>query len=449
VAGCSGGPDRGETERAAPQTTEGPASGQTAPREPAAESSTTESQSLDYGYTYTSESGDRLAGGVADLPEAEVVEAELGGTPRWVAGVSTPEGTAWVAVLEDGGAEAFRLSPEGLEPAELNPRRLPPGAPPLLVSRGGELGLVVAEDESREDGSASRLTHPVPLSSDGSPEGLLVVGEDGTLYVERGGERLGIAEAPATLPDARIVRSAGGDLAALTQPTDRYEHAVLGDALEADSITVLRPSPEEARVLSSFPAASGGVFEGVAPMWFERNGETLLAVTESVAGLGARVSVYRPDGELAGAGPFIGEGLRWRHLTSAAPFGPGGETELSATLTPHMDSAAQFYEVGEAGLEITAGVPGYTSHKIYSRNLDAALAGDLDADGETELLLPTPSYTALGGLARTPGGAEAEWRLPLGGELSTNLASATGPEGRAVVAAGRSDVDGGVLRIWR
>lgn len=436
-------------ERTAPQTTGDPASGQTTPREPAAESSTTESQSPDYGYTYTSESGDRLAEGVADLPEAEVVEAELGGTPRWVAGVSTPEGTAWVAVLEDGGAEAFRLSPEGLEPAELSPNRLPPGAPPLLVARGGGLGLVVAEDESGEGGAASRVTHPVPLSSGGSPEGLLVVGEDGTLYVERGGERLGIAEAPAALPDARIVRSAGGDLAALTRPTDRYEHAVLGDALEADSITVLRPSPEGARVLSSFPAASGGVFEGIAPMWFERNGETLLAVTESVAGLGARVSVYRPDGELAGAGPFIGEGMRWRHLTSAAPCGPGGETELSATLTPHMDSAAQFYEVGEAGLEITAEVPGYTSHRIYSRNLDAALAGDLDADGETELLLPTSSYTALGGLARTPDGAEAEWRLPLGGELSTNLASATGPDGRAVVAAGRSDVDGGVLRIWR
>lgn len=445
MAGCSGGPDRGETERAAPQTTGGLTSEQTAPRKPAAGSSTTESQSPDYGYTYTSESGDRLAEGVADLPEAEVVEAELDGTPRWVAGVSTPEGTAWVAVLEDGGAEAFRLSPEGLEPAELNPRRLPSGAPPLLISREGELVLVVAEDES-----ASRLTHPIPLSSGGIPEGLLVVGEDGTLYVERDGERLGIAEAPAALPDARIVRNADGDLAALTQPTDRYEHGVLGDALEADSITVLRPSPEGARMLSSFPAASGGVFEGVAPMWFERNGETLLAVTESVAGLGARVSVYQPDGELAGAGPFIGEGMRWRHLTSAAPFGPGGETELSATLTPHMNSAAQFYQIGEAGLEITAGVPGYTSHRIYSRNLDAALAGDLDADGETELLLPTPSYTALSGLARTPDGAEAEWRLPLGGELSTNLASsAAGPDGHAVVAAGLSEVDRGVLRVWR
>lgn len=111
-----------------------------------------------------------------------------------------------------------------------------------------------------------------------------------------------------------------------------------------------------------------------------------------------------------------------------------------------MDGVAQFYGVAEEDLEIAAEVPGFASHRIYSRNLDSALAGDLDADGETELLLPAPSYTELGGLARAPGGAEVEWRLPLGGELSTNLASAAGPDGRAVVAAGRSD---GVLRVWR
>ena len=441
VAGCSGdsgasGDAPAETTRASPESA--------APRD--ADPGSTASEKIpepDYGYTHTSGSGNRLTEGVADLPEAEVVEAELEGTPLWVAGAATSGGTAWVAVLEDGRAEAFRLSASGLEPAEISPRRLPPGAPPLLAVRGGDLELVTAED-------ASPLTHPVPLSADGGePGGLLVVGEDGALSVRRDGERLGVPEAPAALPDARITRGPEGDLAVLTGPTGRYAHGVLGDGLEAETLTVLRPTRDGVRVSSSFPAESGGVFEAVAPLWFERSGEELLAVTESANGLGTRVSVYRPFGELVEAGPFIGEGMKWRHLTAAAPFGPDGETELSATLTPHMDSAAQFYEAEDGGLDVIAGVPGYTSHRIYSRNLDAAIAGDLDADGETELLLPDPSYTSLGGLARTsdtPEGARTEWRLPLGGELSTNLASATGPDGRAAVAAGRSD---GVLRIWR
>ncbi|WP_053057716.1 hypothetical protein [Rubrobacter aplysinae] len=297
----------------------------------------------------------------------------------------------------------------------------------------------------------SGLTHPVPISGE-EAGGLLVIGVDGTLSVRRGGESLGIHGAPAALPDARAVRGPDGDLAVLTQPTARYEHGVLGDGLEAGSLTVIRPTPDGARVASSFGAESGGVFEGLAPLWFERGGESLLAVIESVAGLGSRISVYRPSGRLVGAGPFVGEGMRWRHLTAAAPFGPQGGTELSATLTPHMDGVAQFYDagdIGEGGVDVAAEVPGYASHRIYSRNLDAALAGDLDDDGQTELLLPDSSYESLGGITRTPGapnGAETEWRVPVGGELSTNLASATGPDGRAVVAAGRSD---GVLRVWR
>lgn len=393
----------------------------------------------EYGYTYGSASGNRLAGGAADLPGSETVETGLGGTPVWVAGVSTNGGTAWVAILEDGSVEAFRLTPGGLEPARITPRELPPGAPPLLVSRGGDLELVTAED-------SSGTTHPVPLAGAGEPGGLLVIGEDGGLSVERGGGSLGIPRAPAALPDARAVRGPDGDLAILTSPTARYDHGVLGDGLEAGTITVLRPTTEGARVSSSFPAESGGVFEDIAPLWFERGGQRLLAVTESAAGLGSRVSVYCPSGELVGAGPFVGEGMRWRHLTAAASFGPEGEMELSATLTPHVGGVAQFYGIGEDGLNVAAGVPGYASHRIYSRNLDAALAGDLDADGQTELLLPDSSYTSLGGLTRTPDGARTEWSLPVGGELSTNLASATGPDGRAVVAAGRSD---GVLRIWR
>lgn len=376
-----------------------------------------------------------------DLPGTEVVEAGLDGTPRWVAGVPTRDGTAWVAVLEDGRAEAFRLTAEGLEPAEISPDWLPPGAPPLLVSRGKNLKLLVAGGEG-----ASKLTHPVPLYTQEGQSGLLVIGADGNLSVEREGESSPVPEAPGALPDARAVRGPGGDLAVLTSPTRRYDHGVLGDGLEAGGITVLRPSPDGARLVSSFPAASGGVFEGVAPLWFERDGEELLAVTESTPEQGSRISVYRPSGELVGAGPFIGEGMRWRHLTAAAPFGPSGQTELSSTLTPHMNGVAQFYGVEDGILRVRARVPGYTSHRIYSRNLDTALAGDLDKDGQAELLLPNPSYTSLGGLSRTQSGVRTEWSLPVGGELSTNLAAATGTGGRAVVAAGRSD---GVLRIWR
>ena len=391
----------------------------------------------EYGYTYTSPSGDRVVEGAADLPDSEPLDVELSGRPAWVAGVPTEDGTAWVAVLEDGRAEAFRVATDGeARPAEITPERLPPGAPPLLKSEGGALELVSA------GGAASGLTHPTPLAQS---EGLLVVGEEGELYVESGGETGAVPDAPEALPDARAVRSSSGEVAVLTGPTTRYEHDVLGDGVEANTLTVLQPTPDGMRVRESFEAASGGVFEEISPMWLERDGEELLAVTESVQERGARVSVYTPGGELVAAGPFIGEVMKWRHLTAAAPF--GGEIGLSATLTPHIGGVAEFHEfAGEGELEVAAQAPGHATHRLGSRNLDTALAGDLDGDGGTELLAPDPSYTILSGIGKTPDGAQAEWSVPAGGEISTNLAAAVGPDGGAVIAAGRAD---GALRIWR
>lgn len=390
----------------------------------------------EYGYTHTSPSGDRTFDGAADLPDSEPLDVELSGEPAWVAGVPTESGTAWVAVLEDGRAEAFRVGGEGeASPAEITPERLPPGAPPLLKYEDGSLELVPA------GGDASDLTHPMPLAEG---EGLLVIGEGGELYVRRGGETEAVPDAPEALPDARAVRSSSGEIAVLTGPTSRYEHDVLGDGVEANTLTVLRPAPDGLRTRESFEAASGGVFEEVSPMWLERDGDELLAVTESVEELGARISVYTPGGQLVAAGPFIGEAMKWRHLTAAAPF--GGEIGLSATLTPHIGGVAEFYEFGGGELEIAARAPGHATHRLDSRNLDTALAGDLDGDGQTELLAPDPSYTTLNGIGKTPDGAREEWSVPVGGEISTNLAAAAGADGDAVITAGRAD---GVLRIWR
>lgn len=393
-------------------------------------------ESPEYGYTHTSPSGDRKFDGAADLPDSEPLDVDLSGEPAWVAGVPTESGTAWVAVLEDGRTEAFRVAEDGeARPAEITPERLPPGAPPLLKSEDGALELVSA------GGDASDLTHPMPLAEG---EGLLVIGEGGELYVRRGGETEAVPDAPEALPDARAVRSSSGEIAVLTGPTDRYEHAVLGDGVEANTLTVLRPASDGLRVRESFEAASGGVFEAISPMWLEREGEELLAVTESVRERGARISVYTPDGQLVASGPFIGEAMKWRHLTAAAPF--GDETGLAATLTPHIGGVAEFYEFGGGGLEIVARAPGHATHRLGSRNLDTALAGNLDGDGRTELLAPDPSYTTLSGIERSSDGAREEWSVPVGGEISTNLAAATGADGNAVIAAGRAD---GVLRIWR
>ncbi len=92
-----------------------------------------------------------------------------------------------------------------------------------------------------------------------------------------------------------------------------------------------------------------------------------------------------------------------------------------------------------------AQVPGYSSHEIGSRNLDRALAGDLDGDGRIELLVPDQAQESLGAIRRTNEGAETAWSIPLDGRLSTNLAAVTLPDGILALGVGLEE---GLLRLW-
>lgn len=374
--------------------------------------------------------------GKGGLPETRPVDVELGGEPIWVVGVPLGRDTGWVVALTSGRLEAFRLEGEGaeIEPWLVVPDELPPGAPPLVVAEGERLRLV-----SSPEGRFSPLTHPVPAGGR-----LLGVDEEGSLSVEPGGD-VGVAP----LPDARVVRGDGGTLAVASDPTRAYEHGVLGDEVEAGSVTLLKGGAEGPKVSGRIHPESGGVFETLAPMWFEASpGRELLAVTESEGEGGSRISAYAPDGTLALSGPPAGEPMQWRHLLAAGPFGPNGETELAVTKTPHVGGVVEFYRpnLEERTLEIAATLPGYSTHTLYSRNLDAARAGDLDGDGAWEVLVPDRFRTELAAIRHTREGAEEAWRLPVGGTLATNLASATNREGRISIAVGRTD---GVLRIWR
>ena len=446
LAGCSGGPDRtgGSGGSDAANTVSpaggagGPAPEASAPEQDPSRSSASadvRGPAPSYGYTHGEPSGNRVAGGRGGLPRTRPVDVELGGEPVWVVGVPLGSGTGWVVALTSGRLEAYRLAGEGseVEPSLVVPDELPPGAPPLVAAEGERLRLV-----SPSRARSSPLTHPVP--ADGR---LLGVDGEGDLYTEPGG-----GTGVAALPDARVTRGEGGTLAVHSDPTESYEHGVLGDEVEAGSISLVEEGAEGTRVSGKILPESGGVFEGLAPMWFEASpGRELLAVTESEGEVGGRISAYDPDGTLAMAGPPAGEPMEWRHLLAAGPFGPNGEVELAATSTPHAGGVLEFYRPnpGEGTLEMTATLPGYTTHTLYSRNLDAARAGDLDGDGTWEVLVPDRFRTGLAAVRHTVDGAEEAWKVPVGGTLATNLASATNQGGRLSVAAGRTD---GVLRIW-
>lgn len=389
---------------------------------------------VNLGLTYQQPDGNRLVQGRGGQPAGPPLDIALQGEPRWVVGLPIEGGSVWAAVLADGTVQGFRVAGSEATLVGLGVERLPPGMPPLLQVVAGVPRLAPPPPD------ASPLSHPLPLS-DGRQ---VYIASNGDLVLWNGAE-LGRLPVDA-LPDARLVADERDRLLVLSGPTERYAHGVLGDALEAASVTLVETAPE-LRVVRVIALDAPQVIEGIAPIWADPDGDGVreILVTVSDAQQGAQVVAYDEVGRRVAAGPPIGRGGRWRHQLAVAPFGPEGALELVGVRTPHIGGIVEFYVREGEQLRIVAELPGYTSHVLGARNLDLALAADLDGDGGAELLVPNQALDTLGVLRRTPAGVEMAWALPVGSRISTNLAALSGTDGRISIGVGRQD---GVLRLW-
>ncbi len=404
---------------------------------PGARATSTEVGPPSSGFTYQQPDGNRLVAGKGQLPDIEPLDIALNGLPLWLVAAPLGEGSIWVAILDDGRAEAFYVTGKNVETMAVEPPRLPPGMPPMLIVEDGIPALLISGDPE-----ASALTHAVRLAP---PAGSLAyITSAGDLAIGKNEEVVHLAV--NALPDARLLMDESGQLLLLSDPTTRYGHGVLGDEFEAASITLVDTSPS-ARVSLRLEIEPPKVIEGIAAIWadLDADGTREIIVTESDADQGAQIVAYDEQGIRVAAGPAIGAGSRWRHQLAVAPFGPNAELELASVLTPHIGGVVEFYQMRGDKLEIVAQVPGYSSHAIGSPNLDMGLAGDLDGDGRIELLVPDQAQEVLGAIRRNSEGAEAVWSIPIGGRLSSNLAAVAFPNGDLAVGVGRED---GVLRLW-
>lgn len=377
--------------------------------------------------TQNSLDGNRIVEGSIDLPNASVLDIPVEGQPAWLAGASMGGSALIVAVMDDGTVQAFRITGQAYEPYAISPSQIPAGMPPLLRAANGEAELVVPPED------ASPLTNPVLAGGR-----LVYIAANGDLVLLDSAARTSIPI--DALTDGRILVADSNRLLVLTQPTDRYGHGVLGDAVEASGITLVETEPEP-HVVRIIPIDSPDVIEGLAPIWADLDGDggREIIVTLSNDRDGARLAALREDGSSLAEGPPIGRGQRWRHQLAVAEFNPGGPPQLVSVRTPHIGGVVEFLQLVNGHLEIVEEISGFSSHSIGSRNLDSGLAGDFNNDGVVELLVPDQPQTGLGII--TPAGVIAA--IPLNGTLTSNL-SAVVVDGRIVLAAATS----GNLRIW-
>lgn len=390
------------------------------------------------GFTYQQANGNRTIPGKGFLPSGTAMEVNLPGKPSWIVGAVHQNKPLWSVVLEDGSVLFYLITEKGVIEKQVPEMQLPAGMPPMLSSFPDQYQLVTVEDREK-----SVLTHPVYLLR---TDQIAYITQSGRLkIVKRDGQLTASLDINA-LPDARIIVDEYDRLLVLSDPTTAYNHGVLGDNLEATSMTLIETILGP-RVVTQIKMPPHEVIEGISPIWedLDGDGQREIIATISTIDLGAGIVIFDESGERLAEGDKIGRTFRWRHQIGLIPSGPGENSELIVVRTPHIGGVVEYYQYSEGNLQISADFPGITSHVLGSRNLDLAVLGDFDGDNAIELLTPSPDLTELIAVRRNDSGAEEAWRLSFSGKLSTNLSGVTLPNGKISLAAGRED---GFLMVW-
>lgn len=173
------------------------------------------------------------------------------------------------------------------------------------------------------------------------------------------------------------------------EPTARYAHGVLGDAVEWGAL-VMRTDAGRALTLR-LPRVR--VFEDTAPRLADLDGDGRAEVVavESDLARGARLSVYGSAGLIA-ATPFIGRPYRWLAPAGVADLDGDGRVELAYVDRPHLVRRLRIWRLEGGALREIAALDGVTNHRIGDREISGGLR---DCGTGPELVLLSPDWTRI------------------------------------------------------
>jgi len=337
--------------------------------------------------------------------------------------------------LADGTVSGYRI-PRGGQPSpvEIPGNRLAFGQPPVLAMQGNSVRLATTP------ANASPTSVPVYLAGNRAVyvdnlQRLTVLEPDGSLW--RPDLRV--------LPDTRVVQLSPEKVLVLAEPSDRFPHSALGDSLEATSAVVVTVGANEVETVYR---SGDDVIESIAPLLADVDGD---GASEVVLTVSNDREVWIVAASSAGGGVVavsdpVDRLLGWRHLVAVGPLGPTGQTEIAEVLYPDARGSLRFLGFSGGELRVVATRTGYRSHEFGARNLEQAVAADIDRDGYVEVILPTLDRQHIAGVRHGPDGAVDVWRRSLDGTLATNIAVLTRPDGTLSVAAATLE---GSLRVWQ
>ena len=311
-----------------------------------------------------------------------------------------------------------------------------------LVTPDGRL-LVWSEGALRayDVGSRlSRLAGVVPVTFPGrQSHDVLAVAQDGAVVLigglAGGGARVVARLDVRALLDARItVSDLDGDgnpeAVILSDPVSRGGQSVLGDDLEASSVTVVGLRSHALEWRGRFMLHPPAVFETLVPVLAPVSLTPRMIgvlLTRNTPGHGVALVVLTwSEGrltQLAEKGSTTHH-QRWIHVIGSAEVSGSGIPDIIAVAGPHARGVVSAYRRSGTALIRVVSASGYSSHAAGSRNLDQAVIADFDGDGRPEVVLPRLSRDGLVGLQ--PDGTRflERWSLELRSPVQSNLVAA-------------------------
>lgn len=203
-------------------------------------------------------------------------------------------------------------------------------------------------------------------------------------------------------------------------PTQRYQHGVLGDAVEASRLVVDTITGK--RIAVNLPADR--VFEDVEPRFVNLNGDHTdeILVIESHLHRGASLAVYDLVGDRLvqiTSTPFLGKPYRWLNPVGVGDFDGDGSVDVALVATPHIGGILRLYRVDGIHLSLFAEYSGVSTHKIGSTEL--GLGQVISANPRDQLLLPNQARRLLMLLEWTSQGWREHSHVDLPGVLESAL----------------------------
>ena len=173
----------------------------------------------------------------------------------------------------------------------------------------------------------------------------------------------------------------------LVAPTDRYAHAVLGDALEWGGLELTLSDGR--RLLFSLPDSH--VFEDITARTgdFDGNGRVEVMVVETSVTQGAALAIYDASGRRA-ATPYIGQPNRWLAPAGWGDFDGDGRIEIAYIDRPHLARELVFLRLDGKALTEIARAPGFTNHRIGERRI---AGGTRYCDGRDTLIVASADWS--------------------------------------------------------